>query len=167
MQLPVVVEEQNPNESEPGHVPRDDDVQLRGVAQEQKYPRREHCIPNHLKDYDLSTDQADFVQLYTNIDYCYRASTTYIPKTYTEAVECPEFKDWKLAMDDELNALSDNDTFTVMKLPDNKKSIGGRWVYTVKNGPADKDILKHIMLQKIITKFMDRIILTLSYQLLR
>ena len=29
-----------------------------------------------------------------------------------------------------------------MKLPDNKKSIGGRWVYTVKNGPDDKDIFK-------------------------
>ena len=143
VQLPVVVEEQNPNESEPGHVLRDDnDVQLPGVAQEQRYPRREHCIPNHLQDYDLSTDQADFVQLYTNIDYCYRASTTYILKTYIEAVECPEFKDWKLTMEDELKALSDNDTFTVMKLPDNKKSICGRWVYTVKDGPDDKDIFK-------------------------
>ena len=62
----------------------------------------ENIVPNHLQDFDLSTDQADFVQLYTNIDYCYRA------------VECPEFKDWKLAMDDESKALSDNDTFTVL-----------------------------------------------------
>ena len=37
VQLPVVVEEQNPNESESGYVPRDDnDVQLPGMAQEQR-----------------------------------------------------------------------------------------------------------------------------------
>ena len=42
---------------------------------------------------------------------------------------------WKTAMDDEMSALRENDTFKVTQLPENRSTIGSRWVYTLKNGP--------------------------------
>jgi len=38
-------------------------------------------------------------------------------------------------MEDEMKSLTENDTFTVVRLPDDRKSVGGRWVYSVKLDP--------------------------------
>ena len=36
---------------------------------------------------------------------------------------------WKKAMDSEMKSLIDNNTFTVISLPRDKKAVGSRWVY--------------------------------------
>ena len=46
------------------------------------------------------------------------------------------------AMRDEMESLHDNDTFDIVELPDNKSSVGGRWVFAIKDGPQDNDIYK-------------------------
>ena len=53
----------------------------------------------------------------------------YIPKTSAEALTIPH---WKLAMEEELNALEANHTWDVVQLPPTKRPIGCRWVFTVK-----------------------------------
>ena len=56
-------------------------------------------------------------------------STTVEPKTYTEA---SQHDCWLKAMKAELEALQSNNTWTLTKLPHNKKAIGCGWVYKVK-----------------------------------
>ena len=38
-------------------------------------------------------------------------------------------------MDSEIESLKDNNVFTVIPLPNGKKAVGGRWVYSLKNNP--------------------------------
>lgn len=51
------------------------------------------------------------------------------PATFKEASGCPE---WIKAMQDEVNALEQNATWTVVDLPPGKKAIGSKWMYKVK-----------------------------------
>ena len=42
-------------------------------------------------------------------------------------------------MEDEIKSIHGNKTFTLTKLPEGRHSVGGRWVYTIKesgNGPT-------------------------------
>ena len=43
---------------------------------------------------------------------------------------------WKNAMQDEINSLNDNNTWTIKKCPPGERVIGGRWIYSLKQ---DKD----------------------------
>ena len=51
------------------------------------------------------------------------------PSTYAEVIkdEC-----WREAMRKEIQALEDNETWTVENLPPGKKAIGSKWVYKIK-----------------------------------
>ena len=39
---------------------------------------------------------------------------------------------WKEAMDEEMRAVLQNDTWDIVDLPKGKKSVGCRWVFTLK-----------------------------------
>ena len=52
-----------------------------------------------------------------------------IPKHSQEAMRNPQ---WKEAMDEEMRALIQNQTWEVVDLPKGKKPIGCKWVYTLK-----------------------------------
>ena len=116
-----------------------DDAQLMGG--QGRYPARVRRPPPRLNDYDTSTSEMHD-QLNVNVDYCYSASTTHIPKTYKQAVESADADKWKAAMDAEIQALNDNNTYTLVSLPPDKKAVGGRWVYTVKSHPDGSDLFK-------------------------
>lgn len=66
-----------------------------------------------------------------NVDCCYRLVSN-VPRTFSEAITSPNSKQWSHAMDEEMESLSENDTFTLTKLPEGKKAVGGRWVYALK-----------------------------------
>ncbi|GJY62094.1 retrovirus-related pol polyprotein from transposon TNT 1-94 [Tanacetum coccineum] len=51
------------------------------------------------------------------------------PITYYEAIKD---KRWRSVMDSELEALEQNKTWTIKKLPPNKKALGCKWVYKIK-----------------------------------
>ena len=57
------------------------------------------------------------------------------PLTYQEAVNGVDAERWKQAMDEEINTLKANDSFVIAKIPDGKKAVGGKWVYTIKGDP--------------------------------
>ena len=52
-----------------------------------------------------------------------------IPKIVTEALNHPG---WKNAMLEEIRALEDNHTWKLVDLPQGKKVVGCKWVFTVK-----------------------------------
>lgn len=51
------------------------------------------------------------------------------PKTFSQASKHPA---WLEAMNSELLALEQNDTWDITQLPDGKKATGCKWVYKVK-----------------------------------
>jgi len=51
------------------------------------------------------------------------------PKTYEEAYKYPQCR--KL-MDEEIKALENNNTWIIFILPQNKTTIGCRWIYKIK-----------------------------------
>jgi len=69
----------------------------------------------------------------SSIDYCYKVSA--FPPNYKEAVKSPESEYWMNAMNEEMNSLKGNNTFTLTTLPEGRKLVGGRWVYTIKENP--------------------------------
>ncbi|KAI0993402.1 hypothetical protein K3495_g14782, partial [Podosphaera aphanis] len=57
-----------------------------------------------------------------------------IPQNYKEAVGGPNKSNWQIAIDEELDSLSEKNVFTpVTHVPHDRKPIGSRWVFTVKS----------------------------------
>ena len=61
------------------------------------------------------------------------------PTSFEEAVGKRE---WKQAMDEEMVALDDNETWDLVQLREGKRSIGCKWVYKVKHN-ADGSVSRH------------------------
>ena len=118
---------------------RQNDAQLRG--EERRYPPRVRRPPAHLRDYDTSSDEI-VDQIHTNVDYCYTASTSTIPKSFKAAIASTESDKWKLAMDAEIDALNENKTYSLVPLPEGKTAVSGRWVYAVKKNLDGSDLFK-------------------------
>lgn len=62
-------------------------------------------------------------------------SANFEPKHYNQASQYPE---WCNAMESELNAMKANNTWDVVPLPNEKNSVGCRWVYKIKHGSDGK-----------------------------
>ncbi|KAH9717295.1 hypothetical protein KPL71_021764 [Citrus sinensis] len=55
-----------------------------------------------------------------------------IPNTFGEALRSIESDQWKLAMEEEMKSLHQNQTWELVKLSKGKKAISNKWVYTKK-----------------------------------
>ena len=68
---------------------------------------------------------------------CYHINVAAItvPNTFNQAINSPQFKNWIAAMDEEILSLHDNNTWVLVKRPQNAHVIGGRWVYQLKCDP--------------------------------
>ena len=64
-----------------------------------------------------------------------------IPLTYREAMISPNSEKWQEAMEEEIQALKDNDTFQLTPRGNNK-IVGGRWVYSAKTDNNNSDQFK-------------------------
>lgn len=60
----------------------------------------------------------------------------YEPQCYEDALSCSESKRWLEAMDDEIQSLYKNQTWILVDLPVNRKTIGNRWIYKLKHNQA-------------------------------
>ena len=100
---------------------------------EPRYPRREHVKPRYLNDY-VTNEPGDNVNMSecNELDFCYLSSATNVPQTYQDAMSSPHSHEWQSAMNEEISALKENDTYEVVPLPPGQQLVGGRWVYAVK-----------------------------------
>ena len=100
------------------------------------HPQRVRNPPKYLADYVTDLDDNDD-SVCPSIDYCYK--TCGDPQTYQEALNSPFRSDWQQAMCDEIQSLKENDTFELVRLPEGKNQVGGKWVYCTKeNAGGDK-----------------------------
>lgn len=102
-------------------------------TKDHRYPQRDCRPPSYLNDYVTDVDDS----VLSTVDYLYHV--TNVPCTYTQAIFSSESEKWKIAMNDEIDALIENETYEITKLPQNRSVVGGRWVYTVKLGPNDEE----------------------------
>ena len=64
------------------------------------------------------------------------APEPYEPQTYKEAMADDYMKmHWELAMQEEVDSLITNETWSLVDLPSNAHVLGGRWDYKMKRGP--------------------------------
>ncbi|KAH9767149.1 hypothetical protein KPL71_011170 [Citrus sinensis] len=56
------------------------------------------------------------------------------PKSYKEAVNSTSKVEWQKAMDDEITSLYRNNTWQLVRKPDNRRLVGCKWIYRIKNG---------------------------------
>jgi hypothetical protein len=110
------------NDGQTDHVDSDQETECK------RYPSRERKVPKHFDDFVLDD------QFNCNVDYCYRLVLD-VPKTFDEAISGPDSDHWQKAMSEEMESLKDNQTFNVTTLPNGRQAVGGRWVYTIKEGP--------------------------------
>ena len=55
------------------------------------------------------------------------------PTCYEDAISRDDGDKWKQAIDIEINSLESNGTFEVEELPEDKRLVGGKWVYVIKD----------------------------------
>ncbi|KAH9657232.1 retrovirus-related pol polyprotein from transposon TNT 1-94-like protein [Citrus sinensis] len=61
-----------------------------------------------------------------------------IPNTFGEALRRSESDQWKLAMEEEIKSLHQNQTWELVKLPKGKRAIDNKWVHTKKQGSPNQ-----------------------------
>ena len=83
----------------------------------------------YLVDYITESESEELVN---HVDFCYALN---VPNSVEEAMEKDDNLQWKYAMEKEIKSFEKNNTYYVMKLPEDKKLVGGRWVYTIKGDP--------------------------------
>ncbi|KAG7546386.1 Integrase catalytic core [Arabidopsis suecica] len=103
-------------------------------------PQRARKLPAHFKDYhcySLNTEvtypissSLSYSQLTpSHLSYINHITQIPIPQSYSEAKNT---KEWCDAIDKEIGAMEDTDTWEVTSLPPGKKAVGCKWVFTLK-----------------------------------
>ena len=110
---------------------RQDNTQTEKDSKLRHYPRRDRKPSEHLNDYITNSEDDNYHAL-INFDYCYKAICN-IPKTYREARASSDAYCWIEAMHEE--SLKENNVFELTNLPEGKKTVGSKWVYTTKKNP--------------------------------
>ena len=64
--------------------------------------------------------------------FSYSACQIMEPKTMEEALSSDHAKEWKAATDSEFDSLTESETWELVELPPDRKPIGCKWVFKVK-----------------------------------
>jgi len=97
---------------------------------------RDRRKPKYLEDYECAVQSSELT-----IDYCYRA-TVGLPQTYEEAMASVKADKWKKAMTDEMVSFKENNTFSLVPLPEGRQTVGGRWVFALKEDEKGNETYK-------------------------
>ena len=91
-----------------------------------------------------NTERTDELQPRRNALYAFAVQvgeTIGEPHTHREAVNGPHRVQWERAMQDELDSIKANDTYTLVALPAGRQAIGCKWVFKIKrhaDGSVDR-----------------------------
>lgn len=92
-------------------------------------PANQECVPEEpIQEEPLRRSQRDNRGVPPN-KLTYKVSGETEPKTLSEALgsECAD--EWKRAMEEELTAIKENDTWELTELPIGRRAIGSKWVF--------------------------------------
>ena len=90
----------------------------------------------------------DYLELTDAFEYCFATCALKAsshgdePRTYREAMTRDDHAQWHQAALEEMDALMQNGTWTLVELPPGRKAIGSRWVFKVKRN-ADGSIERY------------------------
>ena len=93
--------------------------------------KRTRKKPKHLSDYYVDNEVDEHLNV--TLHYVYGVNLD-LPTTYNEAMNSNDSDEWRKAMNNEIKALEDNDTFELVSAPQDRNIVGGRWVYVIKTG---------------------------------
>lgn len=93
-------------------------------------PQRERKIPAHFENFQIDLGCLALL------------SASNVPETYAAAIKSKQSENWKQAMDEELNALEENKTWTLVEKPEHGTIISNRWVFRIKEDSQGKEIYK-------------------------
>ena len=82
-------------------------------------------LPLRLRD-DYEVERADA------IDECHAIDEKGDPTTYESALKSPDVEEWKQAMEEELQAIEQNETWELVDLPKGKNVVGSKWIFKTK-----------------------------------
>lgn len=118
-----VTEQEDPNEEEL-QSEAETTQQLDGYVLSRDRMRRQIRPPPRFANADFivfALNVADLLELQEPTNYC-------------EARRCKEWPKWKKAMDEEIESLNKNNTWTLVNKPIGKKIIGSKWFFKLKPG---------------------------------
>ena len=103
---------------------------------ETRYPKRDRSKPKYLEHYidGSEIDETNHVNCTVN----YRYIMSELPQSYQKAISSPRSHEWQKAMEEEMHALRENDTFELTTMPKDKNAVEGRLVYAIKTGPNEE-----------------------------
>ena len=123
----------NSNDTAIEALTNDTDTDTDCVNHENHQRKRIRRLPTYLKDYhcDYTKHWCGLVEhkRITTSDKITNINKQYKPKTFKEAATNPL---WQEAMNKELDALEANKTWDIAPLPKEKKVIGCKWIFKVK-----------------------------------
>ena len=105
--------------------------QTQGGARSEARPVRQKKKPRWLDDFvGLSIEDIDFDDMAT-----YALNVVHDePRDYRDAIESADSSSWLVAMEEEIESLQKNHTWDLVPLPTDKRAIGCKWIYRVKDG---------------------------------
>jgi len=131
--------EQNQGKTNP------ENIFLQPTSQRTSLYGRKIIKPKHLQDFVLQNEKKEYESEYpmsNHVSYnkinkhhkhfLKQITVNHEPSSYNEASNDPK---WVEAMQNEMRALKENNTWTLTNLPKNRKSIGSKWIYKIKYKP--------------------------------
>ena len=105
--------------------------QTQGGAHTETRPVRERRKPRWLDEFvGLSIKDIIFNEVAT-----YTLNVAYNkPKNYRDGIASVDSSSWLVAMEEEIESLWKNHTWDLVPLPTDKRAIGCKWIYKVKDG---------------------------------
>ena len=107
--------------------------------------KRQCTLPDESKETILEDplDQEERHKRLLDIHSLLAARHTEAPRSFTEAMNSPEGPQWSQAAGSEYQSLMENNTWTLVEPPTDRKIMTSRWVWTVKyNGDGEIDRYK-------------------------
>lgn len=99
-------------------------------AQSTRYGRV--CTPP--KPYWIASPAAFAISL-AAVESIIKAKDVFEPKSYTEAMQCPDAEEWKQSIQTEVNTLLANNTFEIVdksSVPEGRRIVKSKWVFKIK-----------------------------------
>lgn len=94
-------------------------------------PKRERKLPSRFDDFELDVSCLALLSKLSDV-----------PQSYSEAKDSDHWNCWQKAIDDEINALKNNETWILVEKPNDKKNITNRWVFRVQLGIDNNCVYK-------------------------